>query len=162
MTAQTLRLANAGAQLPRENQCPRCHGYGAMSSQELVGIHGADPMYGCDYCQSIGEGWVYALPDAVRVPCERRHTLRLPGQNRKVSTCNEIGCRGWVPATDGWVWLRATMPLRVLVVGCSTNASNHKDFAFRVGEEFAELDDPELAFHTALNKALTAKGARFP
>ena len=158
MNIEALRLTNAGAQLLRENQCPRCYGYGAMSSQELVGIPGADPMYGCDYCQGTGEGWVYALPDAVRECCDDDLTARV---------CAGSGCfrcqgRGWLPATDGWVWLRAAMPLRVLVVGGATSASNHKDFVFRVGEELAELDDPEFAFYTALHKALTAMGARFP
>ena len=143
MTIQDLLVANAGARLP-------CKGYG-----------GGHPVgYGCMECGGLG--LVYVLPDTVRIPCpnvnERIHCLRLM---RSDTPCPCQG-RGWVPATDGWVWWRAIMPLGVMVVGEATKASNHKNFALRVGEGFAELNDPELAFHTALNKALTVLGARFP
>ncbi len=33
--------------------CPACYGYGPMSSMELVGIPGADPMYGCLRCATV-------------------------------------------------------------------------------------------------------------
>lgn len=35
---------------PRRIECPACYGNGPASSMELVGIPGADPMYGCDVC----------------------------------------------------------------------------------------------------------------
>ena len=80
-----------------EKPCPNCHGYGAMSSQELVGIPGADPMYGCDMCNSIGK--VPVLPD-LRVPCIN---YRGPVDTwcRDNPDCSG-GCQGhgWTPSTD--------------------------------------------------------------
>ena len=155
MTAQTLRLANAGAQLP-------CKGYG-----------GGHPVgYGCLECG--GSGWVYALPDAVRVPCPGPGIEWDDSLGRSWTQCYywvyeqtqgrgqvdkdylaEYPCpcdkRGWVPATDGWAFLEAVTKM--------------------FGISFSYVDDRydssiceglELAFHTALNKALTAEGASFP
>ena len=62
MTTKPMTQAEALSWLAHlEKDCPYCYGYGGMSSMELVGVPGADPMYYCDVCQSIGK--VPVLPD---------------------------------------------------------------------------------------------------
>lgn len=101
-----------------EKPCPNCHDYGAMSSQELVGIPGADPMYGCDMCNSTGK--VPLLLD-LRKPCLNYSTVERFGHGsgwtlearqdyQDFCRSGKDPCqgRGWVPSTDERV-LRVAM-----------------------------------------------------
>ncbi len=48
MTNLLLRILEA---CKVKSKCPECFGHGWESSMELVGVPGADPMYGCDNCK---------------------------------------------------------------------------------------------------------------
>ena len=55
------------------------------------------------------DGLVYLFDEAVRVPCLDIHTIFESGGEHGSSswrngTCEEVDCRGWTAATDGWVW----------------------------------------------------------
>ena len=77
-----------------EQDCPTCHGYGGMSSLELVGIPGADPMYGCETCDSTGKVPILD-PKLMRLPCPYPcHCQRGPLHTAPCLT------RGWVPNPD--------------------------------------------------------------
>ena len=145
MEIETLRFANAGAQLP-------CKGYG-----------GGHPFgYGCLECG--GSGWVYALPDAVRECCETAHW-------RPDGECFLCRGRGWVPAEDGWVWWKAfqgsgfSFSLAISLEGSDFQAAaiwENASPSDGLNSCYAINPDPEHACQEALNALLTALGARFP
>ena len=89
------------------------------------------------------DGWVYALPNMVRISHPDR-------DDNVWEVC--VACRrGWVPATDGWVWWSILREYELRM-----RFNEVKNFTNPLW-----YDDPELAFHTTLNKALEAMGARF-
>jgi len=111
-----LLLACAGATVP----CPVCHGDGAASSMELVGIPGRDPMYGCDTCTSqpgepaLATGRTFLFPDSVRLPCPCIEALYCSpcyesyrGVATHVTACSRCQGRSWVPATGPYAWRQA-------------------------------------------------------
>ena len=158
----SLRLANAGAQVP----CPNVR-------------HVADGLPRTDdVCPNCTErGWVYGLSDAVRVPCNRLRADLAPcppecpsgseahlhsGPGHHEIPCRRCKNRGWVPSEDGWLWWRAVAQLASLSFVQSLPSSSYAGFVVRIQEGYAEYNDPELAYHSALNKALEARGAKFP
>ena len=171
MDIKALRLANAGAKLP----CPKHPMAASFSQSKRFNVQ----------CQCV-DGWVYALPDTVRVLCPgpgvewydslgrswrecyyRRSKYRQDGSqvDKDYLAAHPCPCdkRGWVPATDGWVWWNAIASVLGLHVGLQwwpgprfyASAAFGDPTGFPIYEE-GDFDDPEFAFHTVLNKALAA------
>ena len=101
MNVEELRLANAGAKV----RCPKGDSY--CLSQGLD----------CEGCR--GRKWVYALPNAVRIPCpnsvvkNRCEWATSTGRDFAMTgnrpgwilpTCPSCQSRGWLPETDGSAW----------------------------------------------------------
>ena len=120
MNIEELLLANAGAQGP----CPKGDSY--CLSQGLD----------CEGCR--GREWVYALPDAVRVPCPGWpvHPDLLESGKSYCSHNTECLCegRGWVPATDGSVWwklLPTAFPEANLVLSTCIDSQKLRHWRFK-------------------------------
>ena len=75
--------------------------------------------------------------------------------------CPSCQGRGWVAATDGWVWWRAiqVLPWDVMLQVFPAGAEQ-RGFRATVTDENADYfvwdDDPEAAFFAALEKAVVA------
>ena len=176
MDIKALRLANAGAKLP----CPKHPMTASFSQSKRFNVQ----------CQCV-DGWVYALPDTVRVLCPgpgvewydslgrswrecyyRRSKYRQDGSqvDKDYLAAHPCPCdkRGWVPAMDGWVWqVAAAKEFGVNfwyvddhTVTCVLFANLDEWVLDKPGAEYYDsgfCEGLELAFHTALHKALGAK-----
>ena len=104
MTTNLRNLTNAELLLQivsAERACPTCHGYGGMSSQDLVGIHGNKPMYPCEFCTNTGEVPILD-PKLMRLPCIGQHPYPCYIPNRHEHVCEDCQGRTWVPNPDAW------------------------------------------------------------
>lgn len=157
MTTETLALAEtqtrlAGARVP----CPKHAPAESFSVRNRLRVQ----------CNCI-DGRVYFLPEAVRVPCPKCDGKGAGWKGRydapRVVECPECEGRGWVVATDGWVWWQAIWEVGIdfemtthFSPKCdpapkfTTSAAPPKSNNYKAGDD----DDPEVAFFTVLERAM--------
>ena len=108
-----------------------------------LALAGATKPCSCPYCL-LHRGTprlkpIYVFGDEVRLACDSQiHAVFTP--------CKTCQGRGWIPATDGWVWWRAVAPLDII-----TDVLDEWSYRWRPDIEGGRYD-PEVAFFTALTR----------
>ena len=143
-----------------ETECPACHGYGALSSFDLVGIHGKDPMYGCTTCSpragepELATGRVPRFPE-LRAECPIYYSdniidstgLPVPYNSKHhapMCVCHGLGYVPlWSRPEDAFLWIQVLSlvvgrPFHQAIIGddwCSALRVATEALGMEVGQE---------------------------
>ena len=136
-------------------ECPDCDGFGTIPTQ--MGH------VGCPRCEDH-TGKQYALPDNVRVRCQRclgrdvEHLKRFGYGTCVPDKQDSRGCRGLgsKPTTDGWVWLEAWGVSVQFYPPTPDLGKTWANWRCCVGVAEADGQDSKEAFFEALSKTLVA------